>query len=222
MNKDNICFCPRCGDHGRRSICIDSLVPSENAEFIHTVDLEDQLALTCDVCGYPVEVDSHLDGDLYMDMLDKILNTDSFDENNVASMIDREFFTNYIVPYGREHALDVWFFDTYVKPLGMYDLDNIDAACHMYLSHIITKECYYEHGGEEHDAQLEREDAERLAKQRRAERRAVHAVTCPYCGSTNVSKITDLQKGVNLAVFGIFALPKMQGNWKCNHCKSRF
>ena len=47
-------------------------------------------------------------------------------------------------------------------------------------------------------------------------------VTCPYCNSTNTKKISGLSKATRIALFGIFALPKVGKQWHCNNCGSDF
>ena len=46
-------------------------------------------------------------------------------------------------------------------------------------------------------------------------------VTCPYCHTTNVKKITTTSKVVNTAIFGIFGT-KRHKQWHCNNCGSDF
>lgn len=46
-------------------------------------------------------------------------------------------------------------------------------------------------------------------------------VTCPYCHSTNTSKISTTAKVVNIALFGIFG-QKRKHQWHCNNCSSDF
>lgn len=47
-------------------------------------------------------------------------------------------------------------------------------------------------------------------------------VTCPYCQSTNTTKISNLSKAGSVALFGVFAMGKVSKQWKCNSCKSEF
>ena len=47
-------------------------------------------------------------------------------------------------------------------------------------------------------------------------------VTCPYCQSTNTSKISTMSKAGSVALFGVFAMGKVSKQWKCNDCKSEF
>ena len=46
-------------------------------------------------------------------------------------------------------------------------------------------------------------------------------VSCPYCKSTNTTKITATSKAVSVAVWGIFSR-KVHKQWHCNSCKSDF
>ena len=52
--------------------------------------------------------------------------------------------------------------------------------------------------------------------------RSTHpTVTCPYCHSTNTSKISTTSKVINTALFGIFG-NKRKHQWHCNGCGSDF
>lgn len=46
-------------------------------------------------------------------------------------------------------------------------------------------------------------------------------VKCPYCKSTNTSKISTSSKVANTVLFGIFGT-KRHKQWHCNNCKSDF
>ncbi len=46
-------------------------------------------------------------------------------------------------------------------------------------------------------------------------------IHCPYCHSTNVKKITNTAKVVNIAMFGLLG-NKRKHEWHCNNCKSDF
>lgn len=56
------------------------------------------------------------------------------------------------------------------------------------------------------------------ARQRAMESKTV---SCPYCNSTNVKKITTTSKAINTALFGVFGT-KRHKNYYCNNCKSNF
>lgn len=48
-------------------------------------------------------------------------------------------------------------------------------------------------------------------------------VTCPYCKSTTVSKITNTKKAIKIGLFGIFgAMDDAGKTWKCNNCGSKW
>lgn len=46
-------------------------------------------------------------------------------------------------------------------------------------------------------------------------------VTCPYCKSTNTTKISGISKAGSVMMFGIFS-QKVKKQWHCNNCKSDF
>lgn len=46
-------------------------------------------------------------------------------------------------------------------------------------------------------------------------------VTCPYCKSTNVKKISGAGKAASIIGFGLFS-KKIGKQWYCNNCKSYF
>ena len=53
------------------------------------------------------------------------------------------------------------------------------------------------------------------------ENKSSNIITCPYCHSTNTSKISTTAKVVNIALFGIFG-QKRKHQWHCNNCNSDF
>lgn len=46
-------------------------------------------------------------------------------------------------------------------------------------------------------------------------------ILCPYCQSTNISKIGTLNRVVSVGMFGL-ASKKIGKQWHCNNCKSDF
>lgn len=46
-------------------------------------------------------------------------------------------------------------------------------------------------------------------------------ITCPYCGSTNISKIGTLNRAVSVGLLGL-ASSKIGKQWHCDHCGSDF
>lgn len=47
------------------------------------------------------------------------------------------------------------------------------------------------------------------------------SITCPYCHSTNVSKISTIDRGISVGMTGL-ASGKLGKQWHCNKCKSNF
>lgn len=45
---------------------------------------------------------------------------------------------------------------------------------------------------------------------------------CPICHSPKIHKITTAKKVSRVAMFGIFSLPKIGKEWKCDNCNSEF
>ena len=44
---------------------------------------------------------------------------------------------------------------------------------------------------------------------------------CPYCGSSDLDRITSIEKVANIALFGLFG-NKRRYQWHCNNCKTDF
>lgn len=53
------------------------------------------------------------------------------------------------------------------------------------------------------------------------QRQKENKIECPYCHSTNTTKITTTAKVVNTAMFGLLG-NKRRHQWHCNNCKSDF
>lgn len=51
---------------------------------------------------------------------------------------------------------------------------------------------------------------------------ASRRVTCSYCGSSNVKKITITNKAVHTSIFGIWSIGRNSKNYHCNSCGSDF
>ncbi len=49
----------------------------------------------------------------------------------------------------------------------------------------------------------------------------VHKPRCPYCGSEDLTRITSMDKVVNIALFGILG-NKRRYQWHCNNCKTNW
>ena len=50
---------------------------------------------------------------------------------------------------------------------------------------------------------------------------AEHNIHCPYCNSTNVTKIGTVNRAVSVGTFGL-ASKKIGKQWHCNNCDSDF
>lgn len=60
-----------------------------------------------------------------------------------------------------------------------------------------------------------------IERKRKNPSRSCITIECPYCHSTNTSKITSTSKIVNTALFGVFGT-KRHKEWHCNRCGSDF
>ena len=72
--------------------------------------------------------------------------------------------------------------------------------------------------------QQEKERQQNIEDNRREqlEKQKTPIVTCPYCQSTDTKKISSMSKAGSLALFGIFAMGKVNKQWHCNNCGSNF
>ena len=50
---------------------------------------------------------------------------------------------------------------------------------------------------------------------------AMRKVTCPYCGSVNVKKVSTISRMASVGFFGLSS-KKVGKQWHCNNCKSDF
>lgn len=78
----------------------------------------------------------------------------------------------------------------------------------------------------EQKSQQEYKALQRKAQQKMIEKEQIekqqNAPKCPICQSTNLSKITTVQKAGKIALFGIFGMGDNGKTWKCNNCGSKF
>lgn len=49
----------------------------------------------------------------------------------------------------------------------------------------------------------------------------VHKPRCPYCNSENLTRITAMDKAINIAMFGVLG-NKRKYQWHCNNCKTNW
>lgn len=64
---------------------------------------------------------------------------------------------------------------------------------------------------------LQQEQKEEIVEKQRQE----NLVHCPYCNSTNVSKITGTERAISVIGLGIFS-KKINKSFKCNNCGGTF
>lgn len=50
---------------------------------------------------------------------------------------------------------------------------------------------------------------------------SMRKVTCPYCGSVNVKKVSTISRMASVSFFGLGS-KKVSKQWHCNNCKSDF
>lgn len=50
---------------------------------------------------------------------------------------------------------------------------------------------------------------------------SMRKVTCPYCGSVNVKKVSTISRMASVSFFGLGS-KKVGKQWHCNNCKSDF
>lgn len=50
---------------------------------------------------------------------------------------------------------------------------------------------------------------------------SMRKVTCPYCGSVNVKKVSTISRMASVGFFGLSS-KKVGKQWHCNNCKSDF
>ena len=56
---------------------------------------------------------------------------------------------------------------------------------------------------------------------REAKAESMRKVTCPYCGSVNVKKVSTISRMASVSFFGLGS-KKVGKQWHCNNCKSDF
>ena len=68
----------------------------------------------------------------------------------------------------------------------------------------------------------QREGKEKLLRQASLDKqREQNKPKCPTCGSTNVKRISTLNRAVSIGVFGLFS-SKIGKNYECLHCKAKW
>ena len=71
------------------------------------------------------------------------------------------------------------------------------------------------------DAPKEKIEEKEIIYQQSQPNTEVHEVRCPYCNSSNLTRITSFDKAVNIAMFGLLG-NKRKYQWHCNNCKTNW
>lgn len=66
------------------------------------------------------------------------------------------------------------------------------------------------------------EDDEKYERIRNSSIVSSPMVHCPYCNSMNTKKISAVSKAGSVALFGVFAMGKVNKQWHCCKCGSDF
>lgn len=98
------------------------------------------------------------------------------------------------------------------------DWPTLDKNCASYKLNIET---LYQNGNGEVHREIEAA-AEQKAQAWAASRPlAINVPKCPTCGSTAVAKISDMKKGVSMALWGVFS-NEFGKTYQCNNCGHRW
>lgn len=151
----------------------------------------------------------------------EMLWADSLDEKNVccnAKLIKLEDFENAALNERLDIIPERW--DTNEKRYNAL-LQYKSELRRKYLPNL-TEEEIQEIADKEKTRALEFEEKQKREAAAEAARQAAKVtVTCPYCKSTNCSKISGLSKATSVVLFGIFS-QKHRYQWHCNKCNSDF
>lgn len=133
-----------------------------------------------------------------------------------AKQIAEPFYDNDINIYLFDQSSNAPLF--WQKDLGVILIKNPPKK-HYYDSPVVSREHLVDPF-----TQQEKERQQNIEDNRREqlEKQKTPIVTCPYCQSTNTKKISSMSKAGSVALFGIFAMGKVNKQWHCNDCKSDF
>lgn len=65
-------------------------------------------------------------------------------------------------------------------------------------------------------------DRRKSYNEKRKQKLQANLPQCPYCGSTNISKISRFAKMVDIEVRGAWAIDDISKTYKCKNCKKKF
>ena len=80
---------------------------------------------------------------------------------------------------------------------------------------------YNEQKSQQEYKALQRKSQQKMIEKEQIEKQQ-NTPKCPICQSTNLSKITTVQKAGKIALFGIFGMGDNGKTWKCNNFGSKF
>ena len=109
-------------------------------------------------------------------------------------------------------AFNNWFFDNYILPFGEFDPSTPEGASRLYDLGRISEEEYNQRAGYKYA---------RMARESQRIEEAKNVPKCPTCGSTKVHRITALNRGASVAMWGLFS-GKIGKNYECENCKARW
>lgn len=133
-----------------------------------------------------------------------------------AKQIVEPFYDNDIQIYLYDQSNNSPLF--WQKDLGII-LTKTPPKQHYYDSPIISREHLVNPFTQQ---EAERQQNIESNRREQLEKLKPPTITCPYCQSTNTSKISNMSKAGSVALFGVFAMGKVSKQWKCNNCKSEF
>lgn len=105
-------------------------------------------------------------------------------------------------------------FEQYIEPLGQLDTSLVAYKLHMERYGRPTDDI------EEIHQQIKEKAIYELHEGRR-KREEENKPKCPICGSTNLKKLSAINRGVSFGVFG-FASNKIGKTYECQKCKATF
>ncbi len=131
----------------------------------------------------------------------------SFMYNVPDEYIDLE---NYMV----KSDLEQQFIDQYIKSSPEFDKDLFNHRDEYLFKRMMATEAQLEH----ENSILEKRN-KILEEYNKGNE---YGISCPYCHSTNINKISTSSKVMHTVLFGIFSISRNGKNFHCNHCGADF
>ena len=222
---NSIYFCPICGQR--------NMIDNETSElYYQEIDVEDEIQYQECACGGDKFLCSHIAPDDFLALSEAAFDMSEGEYESLDECIEtleyaphlQEALAQYY-PKHKENTAEAWFFNEFVLPEGHVDFKNPETLFNLKEDGLMTEQQYYARGGSIVDKKIkaELEEAEQWRKQRNAMQAELNRKPkCPICGSENLTKITNVRKGLKAFVWGIWAIGEMDKTWECNHCGSKF